>query len=94
MTTPAANHYVAQLLFVLCTTYPARTAADEDSEDTESVAVLSFFIVAIVIGIFTFHLLAFTRVPYTALLLVSASLTVDPITALSSRLPFHWLDTA
>lgn len=36
----------------------------------EPVAVLSFVIFSTVLGVATYHLLAFTRVPYTAILLV------------------------
>lgn len=36
----------------------------------DPVDVLSFLVLALVLGVLTLHLLAFTKVPYTALLLV------------------------
>ena len=48
----------------------AAEAGQHDAAPASAVAVLAFFVVALVIGVFTVHTLAFTRVPYTALLLV------------------------
>lgn len=37
------------------------------------VDVLAFFVIVLVIGIATYHVLTVTRIPYTALLIVSLS---------------------
>lgn len=54
---------------VICSC-PCMTAAAQSAGSLEPVDVLSFFIFTVVLGIFTLHVLAFTRVPYTAILLV------------------------
>ena len=49
--------------------HDAQTSAGH-AEDGEAVDALAFFVIALLLGIFTTHLLSWTRVPYTALLLV------------------------
>ena len=41
------------------------------NQEASGVDVLSFFVVAILMGVVCLHLLSWTRIPYTALLLVS-----------------------
>lgn len=45
-------------------------ASAEHAEDGEAVDALAFFVIALLLGIFSTHMLSWTRVPYTALLLV------------------------
>ncbi|KAK9791813.1 hypothetical protein WJX73_006506 [Symbiochloris irregularis] len=49
---------------------PVGTLAETAPEHTDPVDVLSFLVLTLVLGVFTLHLLAFTKVPYTALLLI------------------------
>ena len=41
-----------------------------DTEEASGVDILSFFVLAILMGVVCLHLLAWTKIPYTALLLV------------------------
>lgn len=50
---------------------PAHEAGPEEGEERKPVDVLSLFVIALLIGVFTHHVLKFTRLPYTALLMVS-----------------------
>jgi hypothetical protein len=43
----------------------------EEGPERKPVDVLSLFVIALLIGVFTHHVLKFTRLPYTALLMVS-----------------------
>ena len=86
----------AQLaLLLFCTLRPgvhagspaAPPAADSapapaPSEDGEAVDAVAFFVLALLLGIFSTHLLAWTRVPYTALLLVRTPADVFLVLAL------------
>ncbi len=44
--------------------------APSSAEEVEAVDALAFFVLALLLGIFSTHLLSWTRVPYTAMLLV------------------------
>ncbi len=44
--------------------------APASAEEVEAVDALAFFVLALLLGIFSTHLLSWTRVPYTAMLLV------------------------
>ena len=48
----------------------ATQGSAEHAEDGEAVDALAFFVIALLLGIFSTHMLSWTRVPYTALLLV------------------------
>ncbi len=47
----------------------APEAAAQHAEPTDAIG---FVVVTMVIGVFTLHLLSFTKIPYTAMLMVSA----------------------
>ncbi len=48
----------------------AEAPASAAAEEVEAVDALAFFVLALLLGIFSTHLLSWTRVPYTAMLLV------------------------
>ena len=64
-----------------CAEGAAAPSAQEGSEEGSEagVDVLAFFVIVLVIGIATYHVLAVTRIPYTALLIVSSTSHCGPI---------------
>ena len=68
----AAIFYSALLpLSVYASSAAAPAPVSSASEEGDGgVDVLAFFVVALVIGVATYHVLAVTKIPYTALLIV------------------------
>ena len=62
------------LVFLLCgISHAQNEASTEDttaSNDETGVSVLGTFVIMLVIGVASYHVLAFTRIPYTAILIV------------------------
>ena len=57
-------------VYVSSAAAPAPVTSASSEEGNGGVDVLAFFVVALVIGVATYHVLAVTKIPYTALLIV------------------------
>ena len=71
----AATFYLVLLplsVYASSTAAPAPVSSASVEDGSGGVDVLAFFVVALVIGVATYHVLAVTKIPYTALLIVGS----------------------